>query len=1233
MVEIPSFVRRRSARKSLSEDQLLSPTDTTETTTTTRSDNSARRLTKPRQHTDSYFTSQRSDSVSRGSRRSLVDLKRKSFDRKSFRNSFFSSDSANLEDLWSQPNDIVEEPLEIDNNCPEDSDNDNETMSPELLKTVAKKTSLKNILCDNKPTSEDDGIDIDYAITLLQELKKKASPEELVALHRALLPTKPGKAKNNVDESTVSPYSRRSSMVMPGIATRSKSPGKSPKDARTQAMPSMPTPVKKQRPLSVQLDPVTSNKAALLTRQTSCMELPPHKGVPSLSRSYSPADLDAIGGLRLGTLRVTNGAVSPEPSIASQSEAEDYTQARKSSHGRSHSEPQTGVQWTAEDAINLREDSTTPKANKQNARNAMQTNRSSVIPGLDAYTDSSEDEELTAATPRMQAAAFGDNQASDPQTTPGPYKKPTFNVSLGSIISRLSTIQDDESIAESRSSTPADLLERIDGPSSALERLLGHGVTQSPPPSSGSDTSSSFVTATPHRLSPLHSNPRPAALAKSSSGYGSDTVLAGRSSDEDSVTTYVPSFSRPTSWGRGPAKKPSCQLETIPSVSDILSSVDGDERDGSDMQCPPDVQNSRPTTVIPARSQLVPPPMYRNPASTSSSNPSDVSTETEMSDVKSPEKTPKLRKKLYKPPPVKRNSSSEVLQSPMSPSLYPNVPDDLSVNFSRRISRVPGTFHPEHAFAAQAQMSRESLERTEQMNQSSMSPRTEQAPFTPSRTATPSMGTPASEPGSAEPDLQKKKSRFRLGGRSRSKSLARPEVHLPRESGIPTVADTVLQFAEIAKVKAVDAPTEKEARQRSASRPRAQTVDISLEKAARQRSASRPRFYAEFSAKEYDSDYPAIERVSDQRWSPRIRQDSFEDVNKHKRSESVPRPPAPADRRQSEVGGRASRQDNSSRRARSKSVAAHVNRVTRDDADDERTAIPQTPKSKFLAENNSTPREVQSEPKPEEPRRERRNTFTQVFLRSTSREKSPRAGRSRSSSRSPKLPDVNNPAYIASRWPEPEPRLPYPLPSPRAVPWDSEKTPSNKPRSGQATPVSFQAKSDVSRNDSAVSTSSVHTPANKTPKSSTPRSAAPLTSISTNVQGATDKDADGVYRAYRASDAVSITQLTSPTRELARDPIKATPNKQTTPKQAHVAGLKDKQRPSRGSENNPASPDSLFDRFGGGLDYGWERGNGFSGSAGTRTGAGDKAHRKSLVLSESYGVDLSDVPVFITKRV
>lgn len=56
-----------------------------------------------------------------------------------------------------------------------------------------------------------------------------------------------------------------------------------------------------------------------------------------------------------------------------------------------------------------------------------------------------------------------------------------------------------------------------------------------------------------------------------------------------------------------------------------------------------------------------------------------------------------------------------------------------------------------------------------------------------------------------------------------------------------------------------------------------------------------------------------------------------------------------------------------------------------------------------------------------------------------------------------------------------------------------------------------------------------------------------------------------------------------------------------------------------------------YDRFSGGLGYGWERGSGFGGSAGTRQGSDQAAKRRSVHLSESWGVDLSDVPVFMTR--
>ncbi|CZR63590.1 uncharacterized protein PAC_13487 [Phialocephala subalpina] len=58
----------------------------------------------------------------------------------------------------------------------------------------------------------------------------------------------------------------------------------------------------------------------------------------------------------------------------------------------------------------------------------------------------------------------------------------------------------------------------------------------------------------------------------------------------------------------------------------------------------------------------------------------------------------------------------------------------------------------------------------------------------------------------------------------------------------------------------------------------------------------------------------------------------------------------------------------------------------------------------------------------------------------------------------------------------------------------------------------------------------------------------------------------------------------------------------------------------------------VLDRFSGGLDYGYEPGLGLVGSAGTRSvGKMANANRKSVVAAERWGVDLSDVPVFLQR--
>jgi hypothetical protein len=59
----------------------------------------------------------------------------------------------------------------------------------------------------------------------------------------------------------------------------------------------------------------------------------------------------------------------------------------------------------------------------------------------------------------------------------------------------------------------------------------------------------------------------------------------------------------------------------------------------------------------------------------------------------------------------------------------------------------------------------------------------------------------------------------------------------------------------------------------------------------------------------------------------------------------------------------------------------------------------------------------------------------------------------------------------------------------------------------------------------------------------------------------------------------------------------------------------------------------VIDRFSGGLGYGYEPGLGLSGSAGMRSdGKGAREeNRKSVTVSERWGVDLSDVPVILQR--
>ena len=164
---------------------------------------------------------------------------------------------------------------------------------------------------------EGPGIDIASAIHMLQELKKTASPEELVALHRALLPmqqdndsiAEPSPIRE--DQTPSQHPSRRTSKLPPGLNTRG-APG-------DDLLRRLGDEVRRPR-TSVQQ---TNSHESLDSTQRSISGGHAHANrtsydaiVEAAGGSETPSEepeYAQTGAYRTGTLRITNGAASPDP--------------------------------------------------------------------------------------------------------------------------------------------------------------------------------------------------------------------------------------------------------------------------------------------------------------------------------------------------------------------------------------------------------------------------------------------------------------------------------------------------------------------------------------------------------------------------------------------------------------------------------------------------------------------------------------------------------------------------------------------------------------------------------------------------------------------------------------------------------------------------------------------------------------------------------------------------------
>ncbi|KAF7194958.1 hypothetical protein HII31_03632 [Pseudocercospora fuligena] len=164
------------------------------------------------------------------------------------------------------------------------------------------------------------------------------------------------------------------------------------------------------------------------------------------------------------------------------------------------------------------------------------------------------------------------------------------------------------------------------------------------------------------------------------------------------------------------------------------------------------------------------------------------------------------------------------------------------------------------------------------------------------------------------------------------------------------------------------------------------------------------------------------------------------------------------------------------------------------------------------------------------------------------------------------------------------------------------------------------SKVDVGRSSGAFSTTTTTTTVSTvSSRTSYATSNSSSTSLSQNTQGRNRSSSQaGTYLPYRPTDSVVAERSRALNKARRSCNIKTEELKQL--------GLMEEKPPL------PRRSTDVPDRFSGGLGYGWDRETGFSGSAGSRNASTETVNRKSVKTSETYGLDLTDIPIFLQRR-
>jgi hypothetical protein len=1046
-------------------------------------------------------------------------------------------------------------------------------------------------------------VDLAAAVALLQELKKRASPEDLVLLHKALLPSKTKRDASPVNEEAkeyqdpISPLIRRCSLLPAGVKTR----------------------------LSREL-----------LKNFEALNLAAGDTETPAGRRTTPSNVcPQVGTYKRGSLRITNGSASPESSrlIRENTSHQRKTSAPDSSTGDGFVTADEGesslefVRPSRATLVSLRAPQRDSEVNAHPDTSVRPNSRDTSVRPKSRGPPTSSARPMSRGTPVRRPSGDNVNKSSPPQ----PHRHVSHRASeyaqeytsefdtlenphlsdpaLTTAVSRLSTVHDESPIDEG-----------VENREEALRRLNGHVSSTNGLKNSQGQT---------------HLNVSRPPIKQSDSGYSSEA--SRRSIDAADPTERTRAKPSPS----GAPARPS--LEQI--MENRVSSSNS-----------PHVQ-AQISAMQKAEKHKSMPSFFKKTASTTPGNTIVTSNPT------------KQTKKLQKPrpqshtvvtPKVKESGTKEVEPElpNIEPEFTPDESEDLSVNFSRPTRRMEG--------------------------QPSASPQTKQVERSDVRGRGRSRKQDAkSQPASPEASpagttQRRSRSFFRFRGRSRSQGQHRrdEEVILLSVADEPLPTHDFTNFGTVAKTLGhspydIAPDTKSAARQKS----RDKSVDrswksrghahesigtIPSQKPARGK-ARRTQSAHNSTLPRVPEAVPEVPKQTQRNGDVRVGTIDFGTGVAQGRLEPIltETEKAQAKRRTQSVGPRVRQMMTDESMPTSRSVqASKVPKVPSREAPkashhaaQQKALNRERPRLPALQSTQASPPRVPSQGKgPVNLNRPLSTAATTVKRKPVSalhtpasstwesqalawRERKQTIGEllyspdheRRSFAHSQGAASSQIQAYSPPR--QAHHRAPAVIVSRYVTPQGSEfamhlgQDPYRRLHSENHTDLR-PAQEDVARTDS----------------SSTYR-----TATSERSQDSFASRDSAKYRAYRAVENAAVYDHQQPPQPTATFSSSAIPNGNISPRRSsrhytqqhqQLQQQQQQQLKRRPTAPQPETPNQTvaYDRFSGGLGYGWERGIGINGSAGTRQKNDIKASRKSVTISQNFGVDLSDVPVFMVKN-